>query len=252
MQRVGINRSISGAHMHQWILFVSPACFGVGNAPPVRLTSPHWVCIEPHVPCVFGDDTHPYTHSWIQCHGRLIPHLIAASRIPLNTALPVCSGDGIESYILAVYREMSGHAEPDPVVVGNLLECLLREASRQSALSTSVFVPHGLLAVRNYIEQEYHRPLSLAALAERAGLSTAYFGAQFKQHFGISPIEWVIGLRLSEAKTLLADMNLSVADIACRVGYDDLCYFSKLFKKRIGLGPREYRNAIHEGARRDV
>ncbi len=57
-----------------------------------------------------------------------------------------------------------------------------------------------------------------------------------------SPINYLIGVRLRQARYLLLDRQLQISEIARRVGYDDLFHFSKLFKKHFGLSPRALRN----------
>ena len=102
-------------------------------------------------------------------------------------------------------------------------------------------IPARFIEVRNYIGAHYRDRIRLASLAARCGLSAPYFGAQFRKYFEVSPIELIVRLRLDEAVHHLADVNLNISEIARRVGYDDIYYFSKLFKKRYGLSPRQFR-----------
>jgi len=69
----------------------------------------------------------------------------------------------------------------------------------------------------------------------------AHFSAEFRRHFGVPPVGYLIRRRLHHAAYLLQDVNLSVAEAGQRVGYDDLFYFSKLFKRFHGASPRAWR-----------
>jgi AraC-like DNA-binding protein len=93
----------------------------------------------------------------------------------------------------------------------------------------------------NYIENHYADNLSLSALATRFSLSQSYIARIFRKELYCKPSEYVNKIRISVAKTLLAQTNLSVSEIAEKVGFLDVYYFSKVFKKIIGTSPIKYR-----------
>lgn len=92
-----------------------------------------------------------------------------------------------------------------------------------------------------YITQNYARDISLESTAEAIGLSSAYLSRVFKETVGSGFNEYITGLRLEESKRLLSGTNLSIREVACAVGYADEKYYSKLFKKQLGIKPTEYR-----------
>ena len=63
-----------------------------------------------------------------------------------------------------------------------------------------------------------------------------------KKHTGKSPNEYIIELRLQFAKNLLDNTNMSIKQISERVGYSDQYFFSRIFKKYLGISPQSYRN----------
>jgi transcriptional regulator GlxA family with amidase domain len=69
-----------------------------------------------------------------------------------------------------------------------------------------------------------------------------YFRKRFKEHFGISPQQYVIDIRIQRAKQLLVEGSLSLSLIAESCGVTNQYHFSRLFKERTGLAPSEYRN----------
>jgi iron complex transport system substrate-binding protein len=113
---------------------------------------------------------------------------------------------------------------------------------------THAHIPRRFLDIRNYLEANYHTPITLADLAGRAALVPPYFGQMFRRYFGTSPIDLVIRLRLEEAALLLGDVNRNVSEVAAAVGYDDVYHFSKLFKKRYGVSPLGYRKRKAAGS----
>lgn len=82
---------------------------------------------------------------------------------------------------------------------------------------------------------------SVADHARELGLSVQELRAAVRAVAGCSPKELVVRARLNEAKTLLAESHASVAQVARIVGYDDPAYFSRLFTRRVGVTPRDFR-----------
>ena len=72
-------------------------------------------------------------------------------------------------------------------------------------------------------------------------ISPKYFKTLFGQQFGMSPKEYVISLLIKSAKELLMNEKNQVQDVAFMVGYSDVYHFSKLFKKKTGYTPTEYK-----------
>lgn len=92
--------------------------------------------------------------------------------------------------------------------------------------------------VKQYIEKNFESKLTLDTLAEEVSLSPVYFSKIFKDSTGMSPVQCVIMTRLGVANVMLRENPyLSVREIANRVGYDDVCHFSKMFKKKYGIPP---------------
>ncbi|MGM1045727.1 MAG: response regulator transcription factor [Bacillota bacterium] len=92
-----------------------------------------------------------------------------------------------------------------------------------------------------YIRTHYHADLSLDKVASVVYLNPVYFSQLFKQKTGCGFKEYVIQLRLEQAKQLLQNPKLKLAEIAERIGYQDIRHFSQLFRKKYGVTPSEYR-----------
>ncbi|MDO5423139.1 MAG: AraC family transcriptional regulator [Eubacteriales bacterium] len=96
-------------------------------------------------------------------------------------------------------------------------------------------------AIKDFIDNHYTEPLSLAALSERFSFSISYLSTLFKKHYKVSPSDYITGLRMSRAKILLEGDGKSIREVAEAVGYYDPYYFSRLFKMETGVTPSQYR-----------
>lgn len=85
-------------------------------------------------------------------------------------------------------------------------------------------------------------PYNSEPYAKMCALSQSRFSHKFKEVTGEVPSKYFIKIKMEKARELLKFSNLSVSEIAERVGYDNALYFSRLFKKYTGLSPTEYRN----------
>jgi AraC-like DNA-binding protein len=104
---------------------------------------------------------------------------------------------------------------------------------------------------RAYIHDHYRDALTLGDLAEQAGMEPKYFSRRFKQIYGRTPIDYQIELRIRNACELLRTADRTLEQVAEGVGIDDVYYFSRLFRKRVGVSPGRYRRNLREAEVRE-
>ncbi|MHA7578958.1 AraC family transcriptional regulator [Paenibacillus vandeheii] len=97
-----------------------------------------------------------------------------------------------------------------------------------------------LAKVKRYMDEHYDEPLSIADLAHKANISAKYFVDLFKKTYGQSAMEYLTDLRINRAKRYLKETGYKLREIALRVGYSDEYYFSRKFKKEVGVSPSDY------------
>jgi transcriptional regulator GlxA family with amidase domain len=85
--------------------------------------------------------------------------------------------------------------------------------------------------------------IDLVALAAVAGLSMHHFARQFKQSTGVTPHHYLTGKRLERAQEMLCQTDLSLAEIACAVGFSDQSHLARHFRHMLGTTPREFRRS---------
>lgn len=93
----------------------------------------------------------------------------------------------------------------------------------------------------SWMELSFARTTTRAELAERAGMSESSLASAFRAVTGKAPIDYLIDVRLAHARRLLSTSHRRVGEIAARVGIPDVYYFSKLFKRRHGVSPMQFR-----------
>ncbi|HPS53872.1 MAG TPA: AraC family transcriptional regulator, partial [Phycisphaerae bacterium] len=91
------------------------------------------------------------------------------------------------------------------------------------------------------IDSEYVEPLSVPALARRAGMSQNYLARLFRVRYGVTIPRYILTVRIEKAKELLEITNLKVGCVGQYVGLRDPHYFNKMFRKLAGMNPSEYR-----------
>ncbi|MDD5704418.1 MAG: helix-turn-helix transcriptional regulator [Kiritimatiellae bacterium] len=236
----GINDRPRGTGDCLLMFFYDAVRIGAGATP--RLYPPYQLMIWPTgQPQYYGNRERPYNHTWIHAKGSELSRWLRQTRLAVGAPFTVADPAAMERALLAVYAEMTEEPEPDATIVGNLIENWLRQTARARRQPVKARPPRVFLEARRRLETACAEPIRLAELARHAGLSASHFCVRFRQWFGASPIDYLIRHRLHQAAYLLQDRNLSVKEVAARVGYGDLFYFSKLFKKHYGVSPRGYR-----------
>lgn len=98
-----------------------------------------------------------------------------------------------------------------------------------------------------YIKNHYQEEIALQDVAEHLNYSEAYFCRLFKQCFGKNFRVFLTEYRMELAKELMADISISIKEVGARVGYQDSNYFTRAFKRVVGVTPSEYRLRILQG-----
>ena len=99
-------------------------------------------------------------------------------------------------------------------------------------------------AVKRHIDLHFKEALTLEQLAEEAHMNKFYLSHAFKREYGVSPINYMISLRIEESKYLLAETDLSMSQIAQLLGFSSLSYFSQVFRRSQNASPKEYRQRV--------
>lgn len=100
---------------------------------------------------------------------------------------------------------------------------------------------------KEYVKQNFSKEIDMSVIANMDSMNYSYFSEVFKKETGTTFREYIMKIRLEEAKRLLRDPTIKVAEISDRIGYDSSKNFSRAFHKYTGLSPRDYRKRYMNG-----
>lgn len=123
----------------------------------------------------------------------------------------------------------------------SLVYRILADFENQFPSEHTSVIPSRMLETKEYIDYNFHLPLSISELAFRASVSESYFRKEFKQYFGLSPVAYIQKVRIENAKSMLLVGCYQVSEIATQCGFDNISYFSYVFRNHTGMTPSEYR-----------
>lgn len=145
----------------------------------------------------------------------------------------------------SVCPEMEVHENLFHVI--KLLFLHREEFRRQRVSSADQQIQIRLQKLLRFIQENYHKPISLGEVAASAGISRSEAERCFKRYHACSPMNYVIQYRLRRAQELLLNSALSVKEISFQCGFRDSSYFVKVFRKHLGQTPAEYRKVKGAG-----
>jgi len=96
-----------------------------------------------------------------------------------------------------------------------------------------------------YIQENFKKDISLDEVSEHVHISPYYFSKLFKKEQKVNFIDYLTDLRINKAKELLTTTDMSIKEICSNVGYSNPNYFSRSFKKNVGISPTEFKEGLH-------
>lgn len=173
----------------------------------------------------------------------------AAKNAGLDPVIIILSGYDEFKYAQQAIRYGAKEYLLKPLRASDILECLDKMAdkyigaveddnSADEAEQTNYFIQ----AAKEYITEHCTENISLADVAEAAGISSGYLSTMFTQYEKCNFVDYLNKVRIEMACRYLEQKNLKNYEIAYKTGFRDEKYFSKVFKKIKGVTPREYRN----------
>lgn len=149
----------------------------------------------------------------------------------INKLIHICSGNVLGKDVLAdlTLQELVVHI----MQAQHLYSAQENQSPRQD---------NALAYVLHYIRANIGEKIQVEQLSQKACMSRASFYRAFKREFNISPLEFILKEKIKKAKTLLSDPRATISDVCYQLGFSDLNYFGRQFKKMEGISPSQYRH----------
>ena len=145
-------------------------------------------------------------------------------------------------------NDKKNYFEADVYNSGILTQLMIACIVAAQSGSEVAHIPVVVQEIRNYLENNYDQRITLDSLANEFNLAPHYLQKLFKRYINQSPAQYLIHLRMAQAKDLLRSTAKSISEIAYAVGIDNISHFTRTFKKLEGLTPVQYRkfwNVVH-------
>lgn len=198
-----------------------------------------------------ADSEEPWEYCWVGFNGACANKLVA--QLPFTDLSPIHharDGQALQEALMNIYKFRGLEPQDEAAMVGYLylfMAQLMKETREAEAHSTSSSSQYVLNAIK-YIQFNYSRDISINDVAKSVGVSRSHLYRVFMSNVGKSPIDYLTEYRINEACNLLRGSSLSIAEVAISVGFFDQFYFSRVFKKAVGIPPSKYLAAhAHSG-----
>lgn len=215
---------------------------------PTVLEAGHFILYRPYTYqnyIYYGED-HPSIY-WIHFTGADIDHLFNTYGIrPAENVISTGVHPHFEETFLEIILELQLQrlfSEDRAAFLFMQLILMIgrhktdREQHSENAHATEIDLS------RAYFHKHYQENINVEEYARNNGMSLSFFFRKFKAQTGLSPLQYILEIRLANAQRLLTTTDYSINEIARIVGYENALYFSRLFHKHIGQSPREYRES---------
>lgn len=191
-----------------------------------------------------ADDEQPWTISWVHYRGKDLESFNKVLNISVNDGpqrIPY-NEKGLQIWD-EMYRSLEMGYSRDNLNNANMclyhfLSTFLYQSRHFEVIDDKDMVRETIAFMRDQLVSRF----TVEDFAIRYELSVSHFSSLFRRSTGMSPMEYFIQLKMQRSCQLLLNGNTKIKDVAADVGYDDAFYFSRLFKKIMGVSPEHYRS----------
>jgi AraC-like DNA-binding protein len=192
-----------------------------------------------------ASERHPWKYVWLEFDGLRAPEYLDSAGLsvsqPIYRAQSPAQAEAVRDTMLYI----AGHSEASTThLIGHLflfMDALIQSSSTRRDTRGMRLRDFYIQEAVTYIEQNYQRDITVEELANVCKLNRSYFSKLFKESMGCPPQEFLIRMRLSKATDLMKTSSASIGEISAVCGYPNQLHFSRAFKKRYGISPREWR-----------
>lgn len=190
-----------------------------------------------------------FRNDWIHITGNKITEIAQRYQVPFNEIIHTGEPNLLGPYMRAIAMELSIRKPFWEQKINLLMEDILLILGRHKQLQhefdkltpTEQDFKDRFVTARMFIHQHYEQDWTVKKMSELVNLSPERFWVLYQKYFRNSPKDDLISKRLEETKIHLINSHQSIEHIALQCGFHSLYYFSRIFKKRVGCSPSDYR-----------
>jgi len=191
---------------------------------------------------VISDKNDPYDAYWIMFKGSKASEILEKCNLPSHNSVFEFNKVDECSKILhnALFNITPENDLEEAAIMNSVFYQII--SLHFNNVQPSVSVNSIAKKIKRFINGNYYNDISIDSIAHSLNYSRNYLYTLFKNSYGTSPQAYLLNLRIQKAKELLTnEQNLSINEIAHAIGYKDPLYFSRLFHKKTGVTPLEYK-----------
>ena len=185
---------------------------------------------------------------WVHFTGGQVRSILKRHDVPMDNNVFYAGNSPTYGYL---FKEMILELQTCRVGYETLLSMYLEQIFvlvQRSRLDKSPVVSSHLQEemgiARRYFQEHYNEDINIEEYALSRNMSVSYFLKKFKEVTKKSPMQYILGIRISNAVSLLESTDYNVTEISTIIGYDNPLYFSRIFKKQKGVSPSDYRKQL--------
>ena len=193
----------------------------------------------------FADQHDPWKYVWVEFEGLRAEEYLNAAGLTASQPIYQPKAPALAQPVEETMMYIADHGKASTLnLIGHLclfLDALIQSSSTRREARASRLQDFYIQEAVIFMEHNYPRELTVEEVADACKLNRSYFSKLFKENMGCPPQEFLIRLRLSKAAELMKSSKASIGEISAACGYPNQLHFSRAFKKRYGVSPRQWR-----------
>ena len=187
---------------------------------------------------------------WVHFTGSQVRSILNQHEIPFDNKVFYAGNSPTYAYL---FKEMILELQTCRVGYEPLLSMyleqifvLVQRSRLDKPTTVSSHLQEEMGVARRYFQEHYNEDINIEEYALSRNMSVSYFLKKFKEVTTKSPMQYILGIRINNAVSLLESTDYNVTEISTIIGYDNPLYFSRIFKKQKGVSPSDYRKQLKD------
>lgn len=193
----------------------------------------------------YADAKDPWKYTWLEFGGLRAEEYLDYAGLTLDQPIYQPKSQALAEPVRDTMLYIANNPSASTLrLIGHLylfLDSLIQSSSARREVRGTRLQDFYIQEAVTFMEQNYHRELTVEKIADVCKLNRSYFSKLFRDSMGCPPQEFLIRLRLSKAAEQMQTTEASIGDIAAACGYPNQLHFSRAFKQRYGVSPRTWR-----------